>query len=48
VSHQKIDAIIKDKAEKLIDMDKYKSFFFAIKQITEKKNRKNSVPLQMK
>ena len=32
LSEQKIDAIIEDKAEKFIDMDKYKSFFFAIKQ----------------
>ena len=31
-SHQKIDAIIEDKAEKFIDRDKYESFFFAIKQ----------------
>ena len=49
LSEQKIDAIIEDKAEKFIDMDKYRSFFFAIKQkILLKTNRKNSVPLQMK
>ena len=29
---QKIVAIIEDKAEKFIDIDNYKSFFFAIKQ----------------
>ena len=52
LSEQKIDAIIEDKAEKFIDMDKYKSFFLRhqAKNFTEKikKNRKNSVPLQMK
>jgi len=38
LSHQKIDAIIKDKAEKFIDMDKYKSFFLRhqAKNFTEK------------
>merc|ERR1712148_12854 len=53
LSHQKIDAIIKDKAEKFIDMDKYKSFFLRhqAKNLTEKikKSKKlSSAPDEVK
>ena len=53
LSHQKIDAIIKDKAEKFIDMDKYKSFFLRhqAKNFTEKikKSKKlSSAPDEVK
>ena len=53
LSEQKIDAIIEDKAEKFIDMDKYKSFFLRhqAKNFTEKikKSKKlSSAPDEVK
>ena len=53
LSEQKIDAIIEDKAEKFIDMDKYKSFFLRhqAKNLTEKikKSKKlSSAPDEVK